>query len=197
MSDQVVVIKCKHCSKNSEYNRVKLATMWGSTVDITCKICKQQNRLTVNAVLMSGKTPVENKVTDPITEILEKDKPNIQSYQIAKLHVLAGENTSAQSFELKEGEQIVGRQSADDIGIVNKIRIITNDTKMSRSHCQITVTKKADNSYQYVLSDLESANGTHVQNALGSKKLEINEKVVIQVGDIVGLGYRTQIKLDI
>lgn len=196
MSDQVT-IKCKHCSKSFDWNRLKLAENWGKTVELRCKVCNQINRLMINADLMAGKTAVKNEETDPATEFLNNNISSNKSFQIAKLHILASENTKAQSFSLKEGEQIVGRRSDDDINIDNKIRIDTQDIKMSRSHCQITVTKKADNTYRYILSDLGSANGTHVENAFGSKKVENNEKVVIQLGDIVGLGYRTQVKLDI
>ena len=57
--------------------------------------------------------------------------------------------------------------------------------------------EKPDKTYRYVLEDMGSLNGTHIEVKTGMKKLEKNEKIVIQVGDIVSLGYRTKIKLSL
>ncbi|MBK8633368.1 MAG: FHA domain-containing protein [Saprospiraceae bacterium] len=145
---------------------------------------------------MSGKTHSASEA-EPKTEFTIHINPNDKSLQIAKLHVIANENNRAQSFFLEEGEYLIGRQSDDDLSVVNKIRIVTEDTKMSRSHCQISVVMKADKTYRYILTDLGSLNGTHLETTSGTKKLDKNEKVIIQLGDIVGLGYRTQIKIEI
>lgn len=197
MNDQVT-IKCKHCSKNFEWNKLKLAPLWGKTVRLKCKQCKQDNQLIINADLMSGKkiSAVADLVTDPVTEYSIHARQNDKSLQVAKLHVIENEYNRTQSFVLKEGDYIIGRQSDDDASMSNKIRIVTEDTKMSRSHCQLSVAQKADQSYRYILTDLGSLNGTHLETAMGNKKLEKNERIVVQLGDIVGLGYRTQIKLE-
>jgi hypothetical protein len=197
MNDQVT-IKCKHCSKNFEWNKLKLAPLWGKTVKLKCKHCKQYNQVVINADLMSGKknSAVADLVTDPVTEYSIHAKQNIKSLQLAKLHVIENEYTRTQSFVLKEGDYIIGRQSDDDASMSNKIRIVTEDIKMSRSHCQLSVVQKADQSYRYILTDLGSLNGTHLETAMGNKKLEKNERIVVQLGDVVGLGYRTQIKLE-
>lgn len=195
MNDHVT-IKCNHCSKNFEWDRLKLAPHWGKRVRLKCKLCKCPNEVNVNAELMAGKTsPGLN--ANPATEYTIHISPNDKGLQIAKLIVIENEFSKAQSFDLKEGEYIIGRQSDNDAEIPNKIRIVTDDVRMSRSHCQINVVRKADQSYRYILTDLDSLNGTHVETAMGSKKLEKNEKIVVHPGNVVGLGLRTQIRLEL
>lgn len=193
MNDHIT-IKCEKCSKTFDVARLKLSPLWGKKIDISCKHCQHYNRMEVNAVLMSGKNSATSG-NEPQMEHTIHLNPNDKSFHVAKLHVIANEYNKAQSFILKEGDYLIGRQTDDDAGLPNKLRIMTEDTKMSRSHCQITVVQKADMTYRYILTDLGSLNGTHLDTSSGNKKLESNEKIVIHPGDIVGLGYRTKIKL--
>jgi pSer/pThr/pTyr-binding forkhead associated (FHA) protein len=195
MNDDII-IKCQSCKKTFDVARIKLSQHWGKKVGIKCKHCKHLNRLTINAALMSGKPLFEHELpaTDPITEYTLDIKPNDAKYKLATLHVIANEFNFAQVFLLKEGVFIIGRKTDDDY-LDNKLRIITKDNKMSRKHCQLTVEKKSDMTFRYVLTDLDSVNGTHLEKNNVRKKLEKNEKIVLQIGDIIGLGYQSQIKL--
>lgn len=195
MNDHVN-IQCQKCKKTFNVARLKLSLHWGKKICVPCKYCNHNNFMEVNAALMAGKPPIEHK-DQPETDYTIHLNPNDKTFQIATLHVIGNEYNKAQSFVLEEAEYLIGRQSDDDAGTPNKIRIVTEDTKMSRSHCQITVVRKPDQSYRYILTDLGSLNGTHIQTAMGTKKLEKNEKIAVQLGDIVGLGYRSQIKLEV
>lgn len=195
MNDQVA-IKCQKCLRDFDVARLKLSAHWGKKVEIKCKHCKQPNQLNVNALLMSGKS-VSNSAGESNVDFTIHLNPSDTIKGIAKLLVVPNEYNNAQAFLLKEGENLIGRQSAKDSEIKNKIGLLTNDTKLSRIHCQITVMEKPDKTYRYVLEDMGSLNGTHIEVKTGMKKLEKNEKIVIQVGDIVSLGYRTKIKLSL
>lgn len=195
MNDHIA-IKCQRCLKDFDVARLKLSAHWGKKVEIKCKHCKQPNQVNVNALLMSGK-PISNSGGDSNADFTIHLNPSDAIKDVAKLLVIPNDYNHAQTFQLKEGENVIGRQSGQDSEIVNKIGIVTNDTKLSRIHCQITVMVKPDKTYRYVIEDMGSLNGTHIEVNSGMKKLEINEKIVIQVGDTVSLGYRTKIKLSL
>ncbi len=195
MNDHIA-IKCQRCLKDFDVARLKLSAHWGKKVEIKCKHCKQPNQVNVNALLMSGK-PISNSGGDSNADFTIHLNPSDAIKDVAKLLVIPNDYNHAQTFQLKEGENVIGRQSGQDSEIVNKIGIVTNDTKLSRIHCQITVMVKPDKTYRYVIEDMGSLNGTHIEVKSGMKKLEINEKIVIQVGDTVSLGYRTKIKLSL
>jgi len=195
MNDQVI-IKCQKCLRDFDVARFKLSVHWGKKVEIKCKHCKQPNQLNINAVLMSGKS-ISNSGGESNVDFTIHLNPNDAIKGIAKLLVIPNEYNNAQTFLLKEGENLIGRQTGKDSEIANKIGLLTNDTKLSRIHCQIIVMEKADKTFRYILTDMGSLNGTHIEVKSAMKKLEINEKIVIQVGDIVSLGYRTKIKLSL
>ena len=190
-----ITLTCGQCSKKFDVARLQLSTHWGKKIKVKCRYCQYLNPVEVNSNLMAGipKFRFDEMPTEHTINVF----PAETHIQIAGLLVLENEHNQRQTYKLKKGENIIGRQSDDDSAILNKIRIITDDTKMSRSHCQITVVQKADNTFKYILSDLGSLNGTFIEDIKGSKKLEGKEQLVIQPNDIIGLGFRTKVKLEV
>ena len=188
-----ITIKCSTCGKDNTYSRIKLSQYWDKKVMIKCAHCGFSHEIIVNQALMAGKLKERNvHPPDDPTIVLQPNNPQIK---LASLHILDCEYNKHQIFQLTKGDFVIGRETKDDIHIINKFRIQTHDTKMSRSHCQISVTKRPDLTYRYILSDLGSLNGTFYFTEERSKRLEPNEKIIINPGDIIGLGNQSKIKL--
>ncbi|MEM7393733.1 MAG: FHA domain-containing protein [Verrucomicrobiota bacterium] len=86
------------------------------------------------------------------------------------------EHGLAQTFELQEKTVIIGRSKSADIQLF--------DTKMSREHCEIVYEDD-----RYVLRDLKSKNGTHLNN-------DPIERVTLEDGDRIQIGSITIVFTD-
>jgi hypothetical protein len=199
MSD--VKILCRHCNKLFGYPRIRLSQYWHRDVSISCMYCKIRNVIQVNESLMSGK--VEKKIDDipsglGETIIINRNAVNNQSpidFRLAKIQVISSEHHDAQDLELREGINIIGRYTEGDKQNKFKRYILTEDNRMSRSHCQILVEKKTDGSFKYILSDMQSLNKTFIYLQELVKNIENGEKIVVEPGVTIGLGYRSKVKL--
>lgn len=85
------------------------------------------------------------------------------------------DNASGQVHRLKEGKNIFGRDASADFSF-------PDDGKMSRRHFSIEVTK-AGNSYEYLLTDLESSHGTIVENMVLTKKYAFSVQTASLTGE--------------
>lgn len=95
------------------------------------------------------------------------------------------ENTPMQSFDLRIGENIIGRKSSENNGA--NIAIETKDGYMSRVHCVINVIKTKAGEFQFQLSDHKAVNGT-ILNGVIQKKLAPQEILALKDGDTIQLG---------
>lgn len=95
---------------------------------------------------------------------------------MSKLICTAGMN-SGDEFTMREGENSLGRGQ--------ECSIVLFDKKCSRKHCHII--KKGT---YYVLEDLDSRNGTHVNNK------RIDKRITLNMGDHIRLGRTTLVISD-
>lgn len=191
-----IAIKCKNCDYLIKCDRKKLAAnYWGKTVHITCPKCKNMNPFKVDADSMSGKQI--RRDTENYTKVIDKniiEKKQVIN-KILRCKVIGDQNNNEQILILNEGVNILGRAVPGDEGIENKVRIDTHENKISRKHCQITVSKSNDGTYSYIIEDLGSKNKTHLYNGNDSRALIKGEKIYVKEGSVIGLGYRTKIIL--
>jgi hypothetical protein len=76
--------------------------------------------------------------------------------KVGLLQVIRGEDIGRE-FELKPGKNIIGRQKNCTIHIINN--------SISRVHAQIDCNPNAPADRRYVISDLDSTNGTRVKTS--------------------------------
>lgn len=94
-------------------------------------------------------------------------------------------STEGGTYELHPGKNILGRPSRSGVssaGVNVPLRVADAHASVSRRHCQIEVIEKRQR-WQYILSDLESRNGTF----LNGHRLNRDEEVYLQPGDEVML----------
>lgn len=113
--------------------------------------------------------------------------------------VVHDEQTHTQTYELKEGKQLIGRKSQS---IPCEIMIETEDRYMHRNHFYITV-NKFEGRYNYLIESHESSakgNGTFIDTKRLSKfqravkRMNLDEQIYIEDGALIQAG-RTKIIL--
>lgn len=86
------------------------------------------------------------------------------------LHVISG-TAAVRSFELSQGDQVIGRENSADIQVPSK--------EISRQHAKITVQGN-----QIAIIDLQSSNGTIVNGKrINSKALKHKDRIIL--GDVI------------
>jgi pSer/pThr/pTyr-binding forkhead associated (FHA) protein len=89
-----------------------------------------------------------------------------------------------QTFDLKEGKNIIGRKSSMPIDIA----IETDDMTMSRRHCFIEVVlNEKRGEFDFLISDLKAINGT-ILNGRVQKKLSEQDVIYLNDSDTFQLG---------
>lgn len=91
-----------------------------------------------------------------------------------------------QTFDLKEGSNIIGRKSSSSFADI----AIEGDPYMSRRHVDIQVIKQPDGTMQYRLNEINSTNIVK----LNGREIHRNDILVIRPGDELTLG-QTSLKL--
>ena len=116
--------------------------------------------------------------------------PQPSATEVAWL-VIHDEATASETFSLRAGLNRIGRESQNTPHDVN-ILIRTNDTYMSREHCEIDARWNVHSSnYEFVLTDKKSKNGTYVN---GGKKLSSQSAIRLKDRDTIQIG-RTKMVL--
>lgn len=122
---------------------------------------------------------------------LAESKYNAQGRKPVGWLVVHDENTHTQTYELKEGRQLIGRKSPTK---PCDIMIETDDTYMSRNHFVLTV-KKVGESYSYLIEDFQATNKTFIVTKRISgfkdevKQLRQNEQIFIEDGTTIQAGH--------
>jgi DNA-directed RNA polymerase subunit M/transcription elongation factor TFIIS len=98
--------------------------------------------------------------------------------------VFAEGDCPVQPVFLKKGINTIGRRKT---GSQSSIQLETTDEFISRIHAQIELAVKADNTFEYLLSDAGSANGTYHNG----ERLEKGEVVILSLKDKVRIGHTT------
>jgi len=183
-------IQCSHCAKIMLISRDVLLPYSGKNIKINCQNpeCKKPQKLAVpefkKTEPASNKTVIESNKTVIETKIEQSDKND--SHKKAVLNVLRNTKTEAQSFQLDNGLFTVGRFVNKPGTYVPDIAIRTNDTFISKKHCQITVVMNNKGGKDYILRDAGSTNGTFYNNA--NKALEKSDEVYLNHSDTIILG---------
>lgn len=124
-------------------------------------------------------------------EIISNPKQNLKEVEVVGWLVVHDENTHTQTYELKEGKQLIGRKSET---LPCDIMIETKDTYMSRNHFILTV-KRVGTSYSYLIEDSHATNKTYVDTRRISqferemKQLKPNEQIYIEDGALIQAGH--------
>ncbi len=164
-------------------------------MNIACPQCRTQNPIP-NAAQYQGKTIQfqcinalcghtvtyrfpPTSVDNDVTYISSKTK---QRGENGKLTVLQNEFHAEYTFALKEGNQSIGRKS---LNAKSELQIQTNDTTMSRSHCQIIGQKSKNGaSLEFVLKDYNSTNKVY----LNGVQLGSGQEAYLSHGDHIKIG---------
>lgn len=126
----------------------------------------------------------------PVNPQRPYNTPQPSSTEVAWL-VIHDEATASETFSLRAGLNRIGRESQNTPHDVN-IMIRTNDTYMSREHCEIDARWNVHNSsYEFILTDKKSKNGTYVN---GGKKLSSQSAIRLKDRDTIQIG-RTKMVL--
>ncbi len=191
----IIHITCRHCNQIFAMKRLTLSQYWGKSVKIKCKHCRSLNPIIINAELMSGK-PHQSLADDNPDGTQVLGTRSVSQYILANIQVVSNDLNHLQDYELKVGNNIIGRGiSSVSTHDEHRIGIETKDNKMSRVHCKIIVTKLADGAFEYILSDMGSTNGTYYIQGMDKKRLDEFDKIYLNINDKIGLGLRTEIIL--
>lgn len=161
-----MIIVCSHCQAKLQLDESKLKP---GSYTITCPKCQTKNKAVVEAV--------------------EANIPLPPPAEVGWL-VVHDENTNEQTYPLKLGKNVVGRESESK---PCDIMIDTDDMRMSRNHSVIEVGIKPNGQYEYLIYDCGSTNGTYI-NGDASKKLTQYDMVFLRDGDTIQMG-RTKMVL--
>ena len=112
-----------------------------------------------------------------------------------RLKVLKNEKTEEQIFNLREGVNTIGRFSGSGVNTTPDIPILTIDKKISRNyHCALILQRKGD-SFEVILRDNHSANGTFLITSVGM--LNPEDEVFLENRDVFIIGdTRIQVEID-
>ncbi len=185
-----ISIKCSQCGKTMQIDKQILLPYSGKSIRINClnPACKQPQKLAVPDLKkpdsVSNKTVIEQNKT--VIETKVENEKNESGIKTATLNVLKNAKTEAQSFQLNSGLYTLGRYVNKPGVFVPDIAIRTNDTFISKKHCQITVLTNEQGSKEYILRDAGSTNGTFFNSAV--KPLESNDEVYLNHADTIILG---------
>ena len=192
---QIKRIKCPNCGvvlevKNSKNETIK---------QITCPQCKSvlQVKFAPQQEPIEAKTfiaPRPNFSDDGATQLAGGDGETQlagDSYAATQLGVSPiKENAKAkllyggESYELEEGQNIVGRHGQTSRATV---QINTADRYMSRQHCSITVKTLPDGTKKAVLSNYQNKNLTTVDG----QEIETGDEIRLTDGNSITMGHTT------
>ena len=180
-------VKCSKCGKTMQLSVETLLPYSGKLVKITCRNpeCKTQQKLQVPVFKKNNtETVIESAPT-----IIEKNIENVNQTGANKkaiLLVLQNSKTEAQSFSIDNGIYTIGRLVNKPGVYVPDIAIRTQDTYISKKHCQITVVTNNKGTKEYILKDAGSTNGTFFNSTV--KALDKNDEVFLNHADTILLG---------
>jgi pSer/pThr/pTyr-binding forkhead associated (FHA) protein len=98
--------------------------------------------------------------------------------------IVHDETARVQSFDLKEGKNVIGRKSSMAVDIA----IETEDLTMGRRHCMVEVkVNEKRGGFDFLISDLKSVNGT-ILNGRIQRKLTDQDVIYLNDGDTFQLG---------
>jgi hypothetical protein len=183
---KIIEIRCPFCGTIKKMNQTKLSAYYNKTIEVACgnSTCKKPIGIKVDANLFNQEKGKQNAQGNPQqrrfqTELIDEDTP-ISSTELLQLNVMRNEWTAAQTIQLSEGENIIGRNTNSTSP--NKREVMTSDKIMSRNHFKITI-EKSEDTYYFFLKDVGSANGTKLDDQLiGDNEVQLQKNQRITAG---------------
>ncbi len=160
VEEEEKTIQCPYCLRYIPANSTR------------CEFCG--NVMTAHGISTEAEKSKLSHVSDNTEILQESKKPKITAettiFLPAKLCLISPEDETVERiFTLSMGKTSIGRDPSNKLSF-------PDETFISRHHCTITYQK-----YQYVIKDLNSANGTYVND------VKIKE-TVLRDGDIIQIG---------
>lgn len=184
-----MIVKCGKCGTNLKFDETKYAQ--NKELVLKCPKCQAKNKVVIPGqqtnfnTITDDTTLVDNGNDDKTlvdnTDYSKQASPNPQKKgkEIIGWLVLHTENVKPITYELYEGDNILGRPTND-----NSVDVpIANDRYVSRKHCCIQVVG-SHSQWQYLLFDKGSTNGTY----LNTEKLKSQDQMYLVEGDTVQAG---------
>lgn len=179
-----MIVKCPYCTKEAT---VPAATLRVGNPTLTCTGCngKFKAKEEKKTEKKDDKTVHQNtseKVKGE-TQFVGGSSQKSKEYFSADPGwlIIHDENTTQQTFTLKEGKQVVGRKSESK---PCDIMVKTEDLYMSRNHFNIEVNKFVNGMYGYSISDCNATNHTFVN----LKQLRGGDELYLKDGDTIQAG---------
>ena len=164
----------------------------GKAVSIRCPKCGTISRVVPPVSTAAPTVPAPTPVTRPasVPTVVLNERPGMTPDAPIGWLVVHDEFAVPQTFPLREGRNVVGRKSETKPA---DVMVVTNDPYMSRNHSIIEVIRPEHGSYQYLISDYGSTNGTFI-NADPNRRLSAYDQVYLSDGDTIQMG-RTKVVL--
>lgn len=166
----------------------------GKVVSVKCSNpgCSKPMKVNVPALhTLAEPRLMETAFNLPPTQIVNTRNNNASS---ARLRVHRDARTEEQIFTLKEGKNTIGRLSMLKSESMPDIPIFTSDKKMSRNyHCEITLTRKGQ-SYEAIIKDNNSPNGTFLNDS--TQALKPDDEIFLNDLDVFVIG-ETKVQIEL
>ncbi|WP_291528413.1 FHA domain-containing protein [Bacteroides sp. UBA939] len=190
--------KCAHTAPLAEFREVPTRTIYCPECNAPFTIRQDKPPKTIKCS-KCGLTNLTAKFTDVPQAVIKEAPDDIPTdtslgddsgrmYRPAKLRMQKDEGGwkgTVRDFTLVRGRNVLGRQSPNSSA---DIRFPTTDTYMSKNHAVIDVVMKPkDSTFEHLLSDNRSTNGTfHNGN-----RLEQGDEIILSPGDTLRMGRTT------
>lgn len=188
-----MVVRCTNQACQTSLRLGPEAIAPGKPVSIRCPKCGTVSRV----VPPAPAAPTPAPTTPPpaprpasAPTVVLNERPGLTSDAPIGWLVVHDEFAVPQTFPLREGRNVVGRKSETKPA---DVMVATDDPYMSRNHSIIEVIRTEHGSYQYLISDYGSTNGTFI-NADPNRRLSAYDQVYLSDGDTVQMG-RTKVVL--
>ena len=164
-------IRCGKCKVILAYNPNELNP---NKPLLKCPKCKAVNKVPLS----------QNKSADDHLDENTIHKPVGNTHEVGWI-VVHDENTHTQTYPLRLGKNTIGRKS---VSKPCDVMIETQDRYMSRQHCVIEVVQNRRGQYDYVIYNINTANGTFI-NASVDKKLSDHDEIYLKDGHTIQMGH--------
>lgn len=190
---EIIKVKCLKCFEITSILKELIIPHQGKVISIKCSNPQCGKPLKVQVPNLNLEKETKKNITSDYapTQILI---PNRVSISTARLRILKNEKTEEQTFTLKEGLNTIGRFSLNQNSPLPDIPIFTMDKKISRNrHCEIFL-QKSKNSYEVIIRDKASKNGTFLLNS--EKPLRPEDEIFLNNNDLFIIG-ETKIRIEL
>lgn len=190
----ITCLKCGHKAHPDKFEEV-MKTVYCPKCGAPHKFRQDQRPRTIKCTKcgFGGRTadytdiPAVKKGPDDLTDTRLPNGDSGKMYRPGKLHLHRDEGGwtgVVREFELVRGQNTLGRQSPASR---SSIQFPTADNYMSKNHAAIDVDMKTDSTFEHILKDNGSVNGTFHNDT----RLDPADETILTHGDTVRMGRTT------